>query len=145
MDEYVPLTVQWSGYSRLREAPRSVVLDIGTSLGEVKSDRDSDEVVEIVLVDIGRPEVTDTLLSSPAVVGSGVPLMVFDESPQDCSAGGVRLCRDGLQIRLKEGLAAKGVGDKEAIFCFSDLGHLVEFDVRLAADWMAQLRATAQR
>jgi hypothetical protein len=141
VDEYIPLTVQWSRYSRLREAPRSVVLDAGGSLVEIKTDRDSGEVVELVLVDIGRPERSDTSLNAPAVTDSGVPLVAFDESPQGRSVGGVCLFADGLRIHLGAGRAARGVGDSEAVFGFSDPGQLVEFDLRLDPDRMARLRA----
>lgn len=140
IDEYVPLTVQWPGYARLREAPQSVVLDVGASLVEVKTDRDSGEVVELVLVDVGRPEDSDAPLLVPSAVESGVPLMLYDESIQVSSAGGVHLYADGLRVRFGQEGAARAVGDPMAVFGFSELGHLVEFDVRLDLDRMAQLR-----
>ncbi|MEV7344271.1 hypothetical protein [Streptomyces sp. NPDC093544] len=143
VDEDIPMTVQWAGYASLREAPRSVVLDAGASLVEVKTDRDTSEVVELVLIDIARPESREAPLDAPGVLDPGVPLVVFDESsqPQDRSAGGVRLYADGVRIRLGEGHAARGVGDSGAVFGFSDPGHWIKFDVRLDPDRMARLRA----
>ncbi|WP_406837254.1 hypothetical protein ACICHK_14730 [Streptomyces sp. AHU1] len=145
IDEYVPLTVQWSGYSHLREAPQSIVLDAGASLVEVKTHRESGEVVELILIDIGQPENFDTSLnaSAPVLIDSGVPLVSFKESSQDRSVGGVDLYVDGLRLRLGEGHTARVVGSQDAAFGFSDPGHLVEFDLRLDPDRMAQLRAVA--
>lgn len=146
IDEYVPLTVQWSGYSRLQEAPRSVVLGAGASLVEVKTDRESGEVVELILVDLGQPENVDASLSAsaPAFIDSGVPRVSFKESSQDRSAGGVGLYVDGLRLRLGEGPTARVVGSPDAAFGFSEPGHLVEFDLRLRPDRMAQLRAVTR-
>lgn len=141
VDEDIPMTVQWAGYASLREAPRSVVLDVGASLVEVKTDRDSGEVVEVVLIDIARPESRGALLSAPGVVDPGVPLVAFDGSSQDRSAGGVRLYADGVRIRLGAGRAVRAVGDSDAVFGFSDPGRWVEFGVRLGRDGMARLRA----
>ncbi|MEU6177674.1 hypothetical protein [Streptomyces coeruleorubidus] len=141
IDEYVPLTIQWPGYARLRRAPKSVVLDVGTSLVEVKTDRDSGEVVELILVHVGRLENSNIPLVAPGVIESGVPLMSYAESSQDSSAGVVRLYTDGLRVRFGQEPASRAVGDAEAVFGFSEMGHLVEFDVRLGLDRMAQLRA----
>ncbi|MDW4907150.1 hypothetical protein RB628_17795 [Streptomyces sp. ADMS] len=145
MDEYVPLTVQWAGYSRLRDAPRSVVLDIGDSLVEIKPDRNDGEVVEVVLVELVRPECFDDLLdiaeTTEIEINPGVPCVSFDESDQEDSEGSVRLYTDGLRIRFAGGRAVRRVGDMKAMFGFSDLGHLVEFAVRLEPDLMARLRA----
>ncbi|MFD5745060.1 hypothetical protein ACFXJM_38935 [Streptomyces massasporeus] len=47
IDDWVPLTVQWLGDGCLQHAPLSVVLDVKTSLVEIKTDRDSGEVVEL--------------------------------------------------------------------------------------------------
>lgn len=141
IDEYVPLTIQWPGYARLRQAPQSVALDVGTSLVEVKTDLDSGEVVELVLVDVSRPEDSYAPLLLPAVTESGVPLMSYDESTRGSSGGGVHLYTDGLCVRFGQEPASRAVGDPTAVFGFSELGHLVEFDVRLDLGRMAQLRA----
>ncbi|GGS95612.1 hypothetical protein [Streptomyces violaceus] len=141
IDEYVPLTIQWPGYARLRQAPQSVVVDVGASSVEAKTDRDSGEVVELALVDMGRPEDSDAALLLPGVTESSVPLMSYDEASQDSSASGVHLHSDGLRIRFAQERAFRAVGDTEAVFGFSEMGHLVEFDVRLGLERMAQLRA----
>ncbi|MDX3750612.1 hypothetical protein PV734_29070 [Streptomyces sp. AK08-02] len=142
MDEYVPLTVQWEGYSRLQDAPRSVVLEIGESLVEVKTDRNSGEVVEVVLLDLVRPEcVEDVLDITETKIDPGVPCVSFDESDLEGSNCEVRLYADGLQIRFADGRAARRFGDTKAMFGFSDPGRLVEFKVRLKPDLMARLRS----
>ncbi|MCX4883528.1 hypothetical protein [Streptomyces sp. NBC_00847] len=140
VDEYVPATVRWSGYARLRRAPRSFMVDAGASLVEVKTDADSGAVVEIVLVDIASPERYEAPLTTPGRVDAGVPLVTFDDSAQD-SADGVHLYRDGLRIRFSQGPATRRVGDSEAVFSFSEIGHLVDFDVWPGLERMALLRA----
>ncbi|WND23591.1 hypothetical protein [Streptomyces violaceus] len=141
IDDYVPLTVQWPGYARLQQAPRSVVLDVKASLVEIKTDHDSGEVVELILVHVVRPEDSDNPLAAPGVIESGVPLMSYVESSQDSSAGGICLYADGLRVRFGQEPASRAVGDAGAVFGLSDIGHLVEFDARLGLDSMAQLRA----
>ncbi|MGK5696269.1 hypothetical protein ACSNOJ_25830 [Streptomyces sp. URMC 128] len=142
IDEYVPLTIQWPGYARLRQAPHSVVLDVRASLIEIKTDHDSGEVVELILAHVVRPEDSDIPLGVPGAIESGVPLMSYTGSSQDSSAGGVRLYADGLRVRFgQESATARAVGDPAAVFGFSEQGHLVEFDVRLNFDRMARLRA----
>ncbi|AQS65612.1 hypothetical protein [Streptomyces pactum] len=141
IDEYVPLTIQWPGYARLRQTPQTVVLDVGASLVEVKTDRDSGEVVELVLVDMGRLESSDTPLLVTGTVESGIPLLSYDESTQDDSVSGVHLHSDGLRVRFRQERTSRSVGDEEAVFGFSETGGLVEFEVRLGLDRMAELRA----
>ncbi|MFD4262620.1 hypothetical protein ACFWR9_34615 [Streptomyces sp. NPDC058534] len=141
IDEYVPLTIQWPGYARLRQTPQAVVLDAGASLVEVKTDRDSGAVVELVLVDTGRPEHSDTPLFVPRVLESGIPALSYAESAQDGSVGGVQLYSDGLRVRFGQERVSRAVGDPDAGFGFSEAGHLVEFGVRLDLDRMARLRA----
>ncbi|WP_329327889.1 hypothetical protein [Streptomyces luteogriseus] len=131
IDEYVPVTIQWPGYGRLRQAPQSVVLEVGTSLVEVKTDRDSGEVVELVLVDMGQPEDSDAPLLMAGVMESGVPLMSYAETAQNDSASGIHLHSDGLRVRFGRKRASRAVGTPGAVFGFSDVGLLVELDVRL--------------
>jgi hypothetical protein len=141
IDEYVPLTIQWPGYARLQQAPQSVVLDVRGSFVEIKTHHDSGEVVELILIHVVRPEISDTPLAAPGVIESGVPLMSYDESTHDGSVGGVHLYTDGLRVRFRQEDATQAIGDPAAAFGFSVLGHLVEFDVRLDLDRMSQLRA----
>ncbi|MDQ1017754.1 hypothetical protein [Streptomyces afghaniensis] len=141
IDEYVPLTIQWPGYARLQQAPHSVVPDVGASLVEIKTDRDSGEVVELKLVHIGRLEQSETSLVTPGPIESGVPLMSYAESSQDNSARAVHLHSDGIHIPVGQEPAARAVGEPTAVFGFSERGHLVEFDVGLDFDRMALLRA----
>ncbi|MFF7795229.1 hypothetical protein [Streptomyces sp. NPDC007991] len=142
IDEYVPMAIQWPGYARLQQAPHSVVLDVAASLVEIKTDHDSGEVVELILVHVVRPEDSELPLGVPGTIESGVPLMSYTESSQDSSAGGVRLYADGLRVRFgQESATARAVGDPAVVFVFSEQGHLVEFDVRLDFDRMARLRA----
>ncbi|MCM2517891.1 hypothetical protein NC658_32370 [Streptomyces griseoincarnatus] len=139
-DEYVPLTVQWPGYARLRQAPASVVLEAGSSIVEIKTDRDSSEVVELILVELAKPESSTATLPVPEAVEPGVPLMSFDESVTP-GVGGVRLYADGLSLRFGERRSVRGVGDSVAVFGFCDQGNLVEFDLRLGLRGMSRLRA----
>ncbi|MFJ4833609.1 hypothetical protein ACIP79_27415 [Streptomyces sp. NPDC088747] len=141
VDEYVPLTVQWSGYSRLRTAPRSVVLDLGVSLVGVKTDRDSGEVVEVVLVEISRPLTFDVPRGAPVEAEPGIPLVYYEENPLGPPTGEIRLYSDGLRIRLAEGCSVRQVGDSEAAFGFSEAGYWVDINVRLDPEKMTGLRA----
>ncbi|MGW3956362.1 hypothetical protein ACWEKM_36920 [Streptomyces sp. NPDC004752] len=141
LDEYVPLTAQWPAYSRLRQAPISITLDVGASLVEIKTDQDSGEVVEVILVDLVRPEEKVLPLPVPTTVDSGVPVLSYDESAQDPSAGGVQLYTDGLCLRFGPESVARGVGDSTAVFGFSDQGNLAEFVLRLSPPDITRLRA----
>ncbi len=139
LDEYVPLTVQWPGYARLRQAPTSVVLAVGPSILEVKTDGDSSEVVELVLFTLAKPESSTSGLSVPEAVEPGVPLMSFDESVPPGS-GGVRLYADGLSLGFGEGCPVRWVGDSGAVFGFCHEGILIEFNLRLGRLGMYRLR-----
>ncbi|MEU4985919.1 hypothetical protein [Streptomyces sp. NPDC021969] len=141
IDEYVPLTIQWPGYAHLRQTPQTVTLDVGASLVEIKTDRDSGETVEFVLVDMSHPEISETPLSIPDIMESGIPLLSYDGSDQDDSASGVHLHADGLRVCFSQERATRIVGIPGTVFEFTEMGQLVQFNVLLGLDCMAQLRA----
>jgi hypothetical protein len=120
--------------------PQTVVLDVG-ALVEVKTDRDSGEVVELILVDLGHAEGSDSPLATSCPLEPGIPLLTYDESVDDGSVGGVQLHSDGLRVRFGQERASRAVGVPEAVFGFSETGHLVDFELRLDGDHMTQLRA----
>ncbi|MFB7931652.1 hypothetical protein ACFC4C_21370 [Streptomyces sp. NPDC056039] len=103
------------GVAHLRQAPQSIVLDVGASLVEVKTERDSGEMVELVVVDVSRPEDSNAPLLLSGVTEFGVPLMSYGESGTgrlyvwDSPARGwsVRTRLDRMtQLRTACGLAA---------------------------------------
>jgi hypothetical protein len=61
--------------------------------------------------------------------------MSYAESGQDRSAGGVQLYADELRVRFGQERASRAIGAPAAVFGFSELGHLAEFDVRLDPVW----------
>ncbi|MER6342593.1 hypothetical protein ABT258_37710 [Streptomyces tendae] len=141
IDEYVPLTIQWPGYTLLQQAPRTAVLEAGASLIEIKTDCDSGEMVEFVLVDMGSPEISDDPLCVPDVVETGVPLLSYDESIRNESVSGAHLYSDGLRVSFGHDRVSQTIGASGAAFGFSEMGYLVEFNVLLGRDCAAQLRA----
>lgn len=144
VDEYIPLTIHWQGYSRLRDAPQTVVLEAGASLVEFKLDHLSGEIVEVVLVDLPRPETVDAPLNAPQVSDPGAPRVSFEHPSQELFQGAVCLHADGLRIRLAEGAATRGIGDAEVVFGFSNLGHLVEKPY-LNRSWNVRVEQVSRR
>ncbi|WP_327429235.1 hypothetical protein [Streptomyces sp. NBC_01236] len=140
VDDYVPLTVQWPGYSRLHDAPKCLMLDVGTSLIEVKLNGGTGEVVEIILVDAGRLEFVDIPLPRPGTIELGIPLLSFAESSGSHEMGRVSLHSDGLRICLEGGASGKAVGGDGVLFRISDQGSLLEVDVTLNSSSLARMR-----
>lgn len=132
-DEYVPVTITWPGYLRLSDSPKSMMLDAGGCLLEVKTDRSSGELVELIVVDARRRD----LVQEPAPLGppafeSGTPCLDVQEAEEGITGPSVsRLHPNGLDVSLTPEDVTRWVGDSRCVLGFSPSGELARMVIRL--------------
>lgn len=105
-DSYVPLTLTWPGYHRSLDAPRSYLMGGRGNYLELKFERSSGELVEVVLVSAASITLRD-VDSAASVVDERAVLPVFDlHTLNSDSAEGVQVYItayvDMLEIRIGE-------------------------------------------
>lgn len=133
VDEYVPVTLTWPGYLRLSDSPNSVMLDAGSCLLEMKVDRYSRELVELVIVDVRRTDLIreSVPLESP-IFESGIPCLEFrDTEGRSTSLLKSRLYFDGLDVLLAAEEVVRWVGDPCCVMGFSASDRLARVLIRL--------------
>ncbi|MFC8764747.1 hypothetical protein ACFUAG_29075 [Streptomyces sp. NPDC057193] len=136
VDEYVPVTITWPGYRALTDSPSGVMLETGGCLLEVKVDRASGELVELVVVDARRRDLVQesAILRLPAFE-PGVPCLDIGHADAGKASRSVaRLHRDGLDVSLAEEEVVRWVGEQHCVMGFSASGGLTRLLIHLEPD-----------
>ncbi|MYT22898.1 hypothetical protein GTW69_21870 [Streptomyces sp. SID7760] len=137
VDEYVPVTLTWPGYFRMSDSPKSLMLDVGGCFVEIKVDRSSGELLEVIVVDAPRSGLLRS--SDPLVIPGfepGIPCLDVSEE-EDWAADAAldriapRLHSDGLDLTLRSQEAVRWIGGPRCRMGFSPEDELVRLSISL--------------
>lgn len=140
VDDYVPVTCTWPGYLRLSDKPSVAMLDSGGCLLELKVNRTSGQVVELVVVDVRQKGLIreSTAIDYPAFE-HGTPCFEFQDSGDDFGLVAPRLHSDGLDIALASEEAVRWIGSPHCVMGFSSRGRLARLMIRLDPEDVSQV------